>query len=70
MELANGLIHAVRIKQQEVVESMVAGRFVNFESYQRYVGIHQGLEEALVIFFKLLHSNEGECKCPELDPEL
>jgi hypothetical protein len=58
MELANGLIHAVRIKQQEVVESMVAGRFVNFESYQRYVGIHQGLEEALVILNNLLEEKD------------
>jgi hypothetical protein len=60
MELANGLIHAIKIKQQEIVDSMVNGRFANFESYQRYVGQHQGLEEALLILNNLLEEKDSK----------
>lgn len=59
MNLINGLIHAVKLKQQEIVDSMVNGRFANFESYQRYVGQHQGLEEALIIINNLLEEDEN-----------
>lgn len=58
MDIVNGLIHAVKVKQQEIVESMVNGRFVNFESYQRYVGHHQGLQEALDILNNLLEEKD------------
>jgi hypothetical protein len=58
MDIVNGIIHGVKVKQQEIVESMVNGRFVNFESYQRYVGIHQGLEEALLILNNLLEEKD------------
>lgn len=59
MELANGLIHAIKLKQQEIVDSMVNGRFANFESYQRYVGQHQGLQEALAILNNLLEEKDS-----------
>jgi len=59
MDLVNGLIHAVKLKQQEIVDSMVNGRFANFESYQRYVGQHQGLQEALNIINNLLEEDEN-----------
>jgi len=58
MDVVNGLIHAVKLKQQEIVDSMVNGRFVNFESYQRYVGQHQGLQEALDILNNLLEEKD------------
>jgi len=60
MDLTNSFINEVKRKQQEVVESMVNGRFVNFESYQRYVGIHQGLEEALDILNNLLEEKDRD----------
>ena len=45
MELINGLINKIKLRQAEIVDSMVNGRFVNFESYQRYVGQHQGFDD-------------------------
>jgi hypothetical protein len=60
MSLTNSFINEVKRKQQEVVDSMVAGRFVNFESYQRYVGIHQGLEQALDILNNLLEEKDRD----------
>jgi hypothetical protein len=59
MDITNGFIHALRIKQNEIKESMVEGRFVNFESYQRYVGIYQGLEQALEILNNLLEEEKN-----------
>ena len=60
MDLTNSFINEVKRKQQEVVDSMVAGRFVNFESYQRYVGIHQGLEQSLDILNNLLEEKDRD----------
>jgi hypothetical protein len=59
MDITNGFIHALKIKQDEIKESMVEGRFVNFESYQRYVGIYQGLEQALEILNNLLEEEKN-----------
>ena len=54
MDLTNGFLHALKLKQEEIKNSMVNGNFVNFESYQRYVGIYQGLQEALDILDNLM----------------
>ena len=59
MDITNGFIHALKIKQNEIKESMVEGRFVNFESYQRYVGRYQGLEQALEILNNLLEEEKN-----------
>ena len=60
MQIINGIIHAVKQKQQEIAESMVSGRFANFESYQRYVGQHQGLQEALDILDNIMKESEKD----------
>jgi len=60
MDIVNGFLHALKIKQEEIKESMVNGNFVNFESYQRYVGRYQGLEEALNILDFLLNEKEKD----------
>jgi len=60
MDIVNGFLHALKIKQEEIKESMVNGNFVNFESYQRYVGIYQGLEEAVGILNNLLEEKDSE----------
>jgi hypothetical protein len=62
MDLTNSFINEVKKKQQEVADSMVNGRFVNFESYQRYVGIYQGLAEALDILNNLLEEKDRDVK--------
>jgi hypothetical protein len=56
--IVNGLITALKIKQDEIKESMVNGRFVNFESYQRFVGIYIGYENALEILNNLLEEKD------------
>jgi hypothetical protein len=58
MDLINGLLHALKVKQEEIKNSMVNGNFVNFESYQRYVGIYQGLQEALDILDNLMKEED------------
>lgn len=60
MELINGLINKIKLRQVEIVDSMVNGRFVNFESYQRYVGQHQGLQEALDILDNLMKEKDED----------
>ena len=60
METVNSFLHALKLKQEEIKESMVNGHFVNFESYQRYVGIYQGLKEALDILNHLLEEKDSE----------
>ena len=58
MNLTNGFLHALKIRQEEIKNSMVNGNFVNFESYQRYVGIYQGLQEALDILDNLIKEED------------
>lgn len=58
MDLTNGFLHALKLKQEEIKNSMVNGNFVNFESYQRYVGIYHGLQEALDILDNLMKEED------------
>jgi hypothetical protein len=59
-DIVNGFLHALKIRQEEIKESMVNGNFVNFESYQRYVGTYQGLIEAEEILNHLLEEKDSE----------
>ena len=59
MQIINKFITELKAEQALVVESMVTGNFANFESYQRYVGQHQGLQEALNIINNLLEEDEN-----------
>lgn len=52
------LIGAIKARQKEISISLVSGNAINFETYQRLVGQHQGLEEALVILSGLLKEDE------------
>jgi hypothetical protein len=51
-------IGAVEARQKTIAQSLVDGNAVNFETYQRLVGQHQGLAEALVILNNLLKEDE------------
>jgi hypothetical protein len=53
------LIHKIKIRQAELKESLAQGVF-NWESYQRLVGEHQGLEKALLFIDQMLSDEEGE----------
>jgi len=58
MRYVSDLIGAIESRQQTIAKSLVDGNAVNFESYQRLVGQHQGLAEALVILNDLLKEPE------------
>jgi hypothetical protein len=60
MNTTGDLIGAIKARQAEISSSLVSGHAVNFETYQRLVGQHQGLEEALVILNDLMKENRED----------
>jgi hypothetical protein len=62
MRYISDFIGAVKSRQRIISDSLVNGNAVNFETYQRLVGQHQGLEEALVILNDLLKEDESDDK--------
>jgi hypothetical protein len=56
--LANFIGH-IKQRQDRIAESLVQGNAVTFEAYQRLVGQHQGLEEALLIINQLLEEEKN-----------
>lgn len=52
-------IGRLKAKQAEIGASLVQGYPVNFETYQRLVGQHQGLEEALSILNQLIEEERN-----------
>lgn len=54
------LIHKIKVRQAELKESMSVGVPSTFESYQRMVGEHQGLGEALTMIDNLLEEEDKE----------
>lgn len=59
MNYISDFIGAVKARQTEVTESVIAGNCMTYEAYQRLVGIHAGLEEALEILNNLLKEEEN-----------
>lgn len=60
MRLVEVLVGAIKIRQEKIAQALVNGNAVNFETYQRLVGQHQGLEEALVILNDLLKEDDDD----------
>jgi len=58
MRYVDDFISAVKVRQAEIGNSLIAGHIVNFETYQRLVGQHQGLVEALNILNNLLKEED------------
>ena len=58
MRILNDFIGAVESRKVEIQKSLVNGHATNFETYQRLVGQHQGLEEALGILNDLLKEKD------------
>jgi hypothetical protein len=52
-------IGRIKQRQERIAESLVQGNAVTFEAYQRLVGQHQGLEEALLIVNQLLEEEKN-----------
>jgi hypothetical protein len=60
MVTPNDLINGIKRRQTEIAESLVNGNCVNFETYQRLVGQHQGLQESLEILNNLLEEENKD----------
>jgi hypothetical protein len=60
MRYVSDLVGAIESRQKTIAQSLVNGNAVNFETYQRLVGQHQGLAEALVILNDLLKEPEND----------
>jgi hypothetical protein len=60
MPKLNDFIDAIKHRQHEIAESLVRGGCVNFETYQRLVGQHQGLQESLDIINSLLEEENKD----------
>ena len=60
MGTISDLIDGVKKRQQEIADSLVNGNCVNFETYQRLVGQHQGLQEALQILDNIMKEEDTD----------
>ena len=58
MRYVSDFIGAIENRKATIAQSLVTGNAVDFETYQRLVGRHQGLEEALDILNNLLKEDE------------
>ena len=58
MRYIEDFIGAVKVRQAEIASSLVGGNATNYETYQRLVGLHSGLEESMSILNNLLKEDE------------
>lgn len=54
------LIGAINARKSEIAVSLAAGNATTWESYQRMVGHHQGLQESLDILNNLMKEEDDE----------
>ena len=59
-DLLNQIKKNLKEKKLEIAESMVQGRLSDFESYQKSVGIAEGLEQASEIINETLKKLEED----------
>lgn len=60
MTSISDFIGRIKAQQAKISDSLVQGFVTNFETYQRLVGQHQGLEEALNIINQLLEEDKKD----------
>lgn len=60
MNTISDLIGGIKLRQAEIAASLAAGNAVSWETYQRLVGEHSGLNQALDILNKLLKEDEDD----------
>ena len=58
MKLISDFLGAVKARQTEIATSLIDGNCVNFETYQRLVGQHQGLQESIDILNNLMKEKD------------
>jgi len=54
------LIHRIKVRQAEMQVSLAAGMPQNWESYQRMVGVHQGLQETMDMIDNMLEEEKNQ----------
>lgn len=54
------VIHVVKLRQAEIATSLASGNAINWESYQRMVGEHQGLQFVLDSIDKMLDEERNQ----------
>ena len=60
MFTAANLIGIIKVKQQEIAVALANGNASTWEAYQRLVGQHVGLQEALSIINQLLEEEKRD----------
>jgi len=60
MKTIGDLIGEIKSRQAEIASSLAAGNAANWETYQRMVGQHQGLTEALGILDNLMKEDRDD----------
>lgn len=60
MKLISDMISSVKEEQARISQALTDGHVVNFETYQRLVGQHQGLEKSLEILNDLLKEDDND----------
>jgi hypothetical protein len=59
MSLLADFIGRIKIEQAKIANSLTQGYVADFDTYQRLVGRHLGLEEALSILNQLLEEEKN-----------
>jgi len=57
--MLNTLISQIKRRQHEIAEGLANGNAINFETYQRLVGQHQGLSEVLDFINNILEEERN-----------
>ena len=60
MATISDLIGQIKTSQAEIASSLALGNAQNWDAYQRLVGRHEGLAEALQILDNLMKEDEDE----------
>lgn len=58
MKTIGDLIGGIKSRQAEIAASLAAGNAANWETYNRMVGQHAGLDEALAILNELMKDDD------------
>lgn len=59
-DIISEFIGLVKTEQARIAESLTAGHVVNYESYQRLVGTHQGLQASLDVLNALMTEDDED----------
>jgi hypothetical protein len=54
------LIHKIKIRQAEIQMALAAGMPMNWESYQRMVGTHQGMQDVMDMIDSMLEEERTQ----------